>query len=116
MNYISGGELFSLVDEYGCLPEKVVRIYVAEIALAIGRNNFNNSVSATYKIRHIFIQKTHIVYRFSTQRWCSTQRSENNQYFAWWRRPCGDYRLWSGQMVASHRTNEHILWNAPIYR
>ncbi|KAL6255238.1 hypothetical protein P5V15_013576 [Pogonomyrmex californicus] len=35
MNYVSGGELFSLVDEYGCLPEKVVRIYVAEIALAI---------------------------------------------------------------------------------
>lgn len=45
MNYISGGELFSLVDEYGCLPEKVVRIYVAEIALAIGKNNFNNFLS-----------------------------------------------------------------------
>jgi len=42
MHYISGGELFSLVDEYGCLPEKVVRIYIAEIALAIGKNNFNN--------------------------------------------------------------------------
>ncbi|XP_029167730.1 serine/threonine-protein kinase S6KL [Nylanderia fulva] len=35
MDYISGGELFSLVDEYGCLPEEIVRIYVAEIALAI---------------------------------------------------------------------------------
>lgn len=34
-----GGELFSLVEEYGCLPEKVVRIYVAEIALALGNNN-----------------------------------------------------------------------------
>lgn len=33
--YISGGELFSLVEEYGCLSEDVVRIYVAEIALAI---------------------------------------------------------------------------------
>lgn len=42
MDYISGGELFSLVDEYGCLPEDVVRIYVAEIALAIGKNNFND--------------------------------------------------------------------------
>ncbi|XP_029670490.1 serine/threonine-protein kinase S6KL-like [Formica exsecta] len=35
MDYISGGELFSLVDEFGCLPEEVVRIYVAEIALAV---------------------------------------------------------------------------------
>ncbi|XP_072764773.1 serine/threonine-protein kinase S6KL isoform X1 [Anoplolepis gracilipes] len=35
MDYISGGELLSLVDEFGCLPEEVVRIYVAEIALAI---------------------------------------------------------------------------------
>lgn len=34
-DFIGGGELFSLVEEFGCLPENVVRIYVAEIALAI---------------------------------------------------------------------------------
>ncbi|XP_014484139.1 PREDICTED: serine/threonine-protein kinase S6KL isoform X1 [Dinoponera quadriceps] len=34
-DYIPGGELYSLVEEYGCLPENVVRIYVAEVALAI---------------------------------------------------------------------------------
>lgn len=44
-DYIPGGELFSLVEEYGCLSENVVRIYVAEIALAIGKNNFNNFLS-----------------------------------------------------------------------
>ncbi|KAK0160713.1 hypothetical protein PV328_008094 [Microctonus aethiopoides] len=33
--YVGGGELFYLVDEYKKLPEEVVRIYVAEIALAI---------------------------------------------------------------------------------
>jgi serine/threonine protein kinase len=43
MDYISGGELHSLVDGYGCLPEEVVRIYVAEIALAIGKLCFNIS-------------------------------------------------------------------------
>jgi len=59
MNYISGGELFSLVDEYGCLPEKVVRIYVAEIALAIGRNNFNSS--ATYKIQRIYTKNAYCI-------------------------------------------------------
>lgn len=34
-DFVGGGELFSLVEEFGCLPENVVRIYVAEIALAI---------------------------------------------------------------------------------
>lgn len=48
MDYISRGELFSLVDEYGCLPEEVVRIYVAEIALAIGKNNFNDTLLLMY--------------------------------------------------------------------
>ncbi|XP_063983667.1 serine/threonine-protein kinase S6KL [Diachasmimorpha longicaudata] len=33
--FVGGGELFELVDEHITLPEKVVRIYVAEIALAI---------------------------------------------------------------------------------
>ncbi|CAK9812172.1 Serine/threonine-protein kinase S6KL [Anthophora quadrimaculata] len=34
-DYIGGGELFSLVKQYGSLPENVVRIYVAEVALAL---------------------------------------------------------------------------------
>ncbi|XP_034182384.1 ribosomal protein S6 kinase like [Osmia lignaria lignaria] len=34
-DYINGGELFSLIEQHGSLPENVVRIYVAEIALAI---------------------------------------------------------------------------------
>jgi serine/threonine protein kinase len=35
--FIGGGELFSLVEEYGCLSEDVVRIYIGEIALALGK-------------------------------------------------------------------------------
>ncbi|XP_076182896.1 ribosomal protein S6 kinase like isoform X3 [Ptiloglossa arizonensis] len=34
-DYIGGGELFSLIEQCGCLPENVVKIYVAEVALAI---------------------------------------------------------------------------------
>ncbi|XP_031840728.1 ribosomal protein S6 kinase like isoform X2 [Nomia melanderi] len=34
-DYVGGGELYSLIEECGSLPENVVRIYVAEIALAI---------------------------------------------------------------------------------
>ncbi|XP_023316892.1 serine/threonine-protein kinase S6KL isoform X4 [Trichogramma pretiosum] len=33
--FINGGELFSLVEEYGSLSEEIVRIYVAEVALAL---------------------------------------------------------------------------------
>ncbi|XP_033222620.1 serine/threonine-protein kinase S6KL [Belonocnema kinseyi] len=33
--FVGCGELFSLIEEYGSLPENVVRIYVGEIALAI---------------------------------------------------------------------------------
>lgn len=40
-DFVGGGELFSLVEEFGCLPENVVRIYVAEIALAIGKQILN---------------------------------------------------------------------------
>ncbi|KAK9297797.1 hypothetical protein QLX08_008639 [Tetragonisca angustula] len=34
-DYIGGGELFSLIEQCGFLPENIVRIYVAEVALAI---------------------------------------------------------------------------------
>ncbi|XP_046484315.1 serine/threonine-protein kinase S6KL isoform X1 [Neodiprion pinetum] len=34
-DYVSGGELFTLVEGYGNLPEDAVRILVAEVALAI---------------------------------------------------------------------------------
>jgi len=60
MDYISGGELHSLVDRYGCLPEEVVRIYVAEIALAIGKLYFNISLLRfdvyrfIYKCTHVY--------------------------------------------------------------
>ncbi|PSN35292.1 Serine/threonine-protein kinase S6KL [Blattella germanica] len=34
--YVPGGELLELCQKYGLLPEEVVKIYVAEIALALG--------------------------------------------------------------------------------
>lgn len=59
--------MFSLVEEHGCLPENVVRIYVAEIALAIGKtsNNFKHFLcreremcdvrSGMYKLVHVCV-------------------------------------------------------------
>lgn len=34
--YKSGGELLHLIEKYGPLSEEIARIYVAEIAVAIG--------------------------------------------------------------------------------
>lgn len=34
---MNGGELLELCQSYGLLPEELVRIYVAEISLAIGK-------------------------------------------------------------------------------
>lgn len=34
---MNGGELLGLCQSYGVLPEELVRIYVAEISLAIGK-------------------------------------------------------------------------------
>jgi hypothetical protein len=35
-DFVTGGELLELCQCYGLLPEELVRIYVAEISLAIG--------------------------------------------------------------------------------
>lgn len=36
-NYVPGGELLQLCQEYGALPEELVRLYIAEIAFALGK-------------------------------------------------------------------------------
>lgn len=38
--YIPGGELFTLLDKYEKLPEELVKIFIAEIAVAIGKLSF----------------------------------------------------------------------------
>lgn len=35
--YIPGGELLALLDKFGKLPEEIVKIFVAEIAIALGK-------------------------------------------------------------------------------
>jgi hypothetical protein len=36
-DFVTGGELLELCQNYGLLPEELVRIYVAEISFAIGK-------------------------------------------------------------------------------
>lgn len=35
--YIPGGELLALLEKYKKLPEELVKIFIAEIAVAIGK-------------------------------------------------------------------------------
>lgn len=35
-NFVDGGDLFNLMEKYGALPEDIVRLYVAELASALG--------------------------------------------------------------------------------
>ena len=35
--YLDGGDLFTLCERYGILPEELCKLYVAELALALGK-------------------------------------------------------------------------------
>lgn len=41
--YVSGGELLKLVQDHGPLKARVIQIYLAEIAIALGKQNFSYS-------------------------------------------------------------------------
>ncbi|XP_076675154.1 ribosomal protein S6 kinase like isoform X2 [Andrena cerasifolii] len=77
-DYMSGGELYSLVDECGTLPEDVVRIYVAEIALAIDFLHNAGVVHRDIKATNILLDSEGhaVVIDFGFAKWLSrTQRT-----------------------------------------
>ncbi|KAK2583135.1 hypothetical protein KPH14_009159 [Odynerus spinipes] len=77
-DYMSGGELFSLVEEYGCLPEEVVRIYVAEVALAIDFLHNAGVVHRDLKATNILLdEEGHaVIIDFGLSKWLHrTQRT-----------------------------------------
>ncbi|KAL2731096.1 serine/threonine-protein kinase S6KL isoform X1 [Vespula squamosa] len=77
-DYMCGGELFSLVEEYGCLPEEVVRIYVAEVALAIDFLHNAGVVHRDLKATNILLdEEGHaVIIDFGLSKWLHrTQRT-----------------------------------------
>lgn len=56
--YIPGGELLALLDRYGKLPLDLVKIFVAEIAIAIGENHAYFDISYLEKKTCKVIPKT----------------------------------------------------------
>ncbi|XP_015434378.1 PREDICTED: serine/threonine-protein kinase S6KL [Dufourea novaeangliae] len=77
-DYVGGGELFSLIEECGCLPENVVKIYVAEIALAIDFLHNAGVVHRDIKATNVLLdEKGHaVIIDFGLAKWLNhTERT-----------------------------------------
>ncbi|XP_011691247.1 PREDICTED: RAC family serine/threonine-protein kinase homolog isoform X1 [Wasmannia auropunctata] len=104
MNYISGGELFSLVDVYGCLPEKVVRIYVAEIALAIDFLHNVGVVHRDLKTTNILLdEEGHaVIIDFGLAKWL--HRTERTNTF------CGTPQYMAPEILKKEYYGQEVDW------
>jgi len=104
MNYISRGELFSLVNEYGCLPEKVVRIYVAEIALAIDFLHNAGVVHRDLKTTNILLDKDGhaVIIDFGLAKWL--HRTERTNTF------CGTPQYMAPEILKKEYYGQEVDW------
>ncbi|XP_071566693.1 LOW QUALITY PROTEIN: serine/threonine-protein kinase S6KL [Temnothorax nylanderi] len=104
MNYISGGELFSLVNEYGCLPEKVVRIYVAEIALAIDFLHNAGVVHRDLKTTNILLDEYGhaVIIDFGLAKWL--HRTERTNTF------CGTPQYMAPEILKKEYYGQEVDW------
>ncbi|XP_012061248.1 PREDICTED: RAC family serine/threonine-protein kinase homolog [Atta cephalotes] len=104
MHYISGGELFSLVDEYGCLPEKVVRIYIAEIALAIDFLHNAGVVHRDLKTTNILLDEDGhaVIIDFGLAKWL--HRTERTNTF------CGTPQYMAPEILKKEHYGQEVDW------
>ena len=106
-DFLVGGELHSLIEDYGCFPEEVVRIYVGEIALAIGKfySQLIRFGFSGFPIESKWLSNC----RFSPQRRNHSQRYQSNERSPglWGSRD--SYRFWSCQMATSDSSDVNFL-------
>ncbi|XP_067203623.1 serine/threonine-protein kinase S6KL isoform X2 [Linepithema humile] len=104
MDYISGGELLSLVDEYGCLPEEVVRIYVAEIALAIDFLHNAGIVHRDLKTTNVLLDENGhaIIIDFGLAKWL--QRTERTNTL------CGTPQYMAPEILRKEYYGQEVDW------
>lgn len=104
MDYISGGELLSLVDEYGCLPEEVVRIYVAEIALAIDFLHNAGIVHRDLKTTNVLLdEEGHaVIIDFGLAKWL--QRTERTNTL------CGTPQYMAPEILRKEYYGQEVDW------
>lgn len=104
MDYISRGELHSLVDDYGCLPEEVVRIYVAEIALAIDFLHNAGIVHRDLKATNILLDENGhaVIIDFGLAKWLP--RNERTSTL------CGTPRYMAPEILRRERYGHEVDW------
>ncbi|XP_032670221.1 serine/threonine-protein kinase S6KL isoform X2 [Odontomachus brunneus] len=102
--YIPGGELFSLIEEYGCLPEDVVRIYVAEIALALDFLHNAGVVHRDIKPTNILLDgEGHaVIIDFGFAKWL--QRTERTNTF------CGTPEYMAPEILRKEYYGQEVDW------
>ncbi|KOX71341.1 Putative serine/threonine-protein kinase F31E3.2 [Melipona quadrifasciata] len=99
-DYIGGGELFSLIEQCGFLPENIVRIYVAEVALAIDFLHNAGVVHRDIKATNVLLdEEGHaVIIDFGLAKWlnhaertntlCGTPEYMGKEYYGqevdWW--------------------------------
>ncbi|KAI4497657.1 hypothetical protein M0802_007197 [Mischocyttarus mexicanus] len=103
-DYMSGGELFSLVEEYGCLPEEVVRIYVTEVALAIDFLHNAGVVHRDLKATNILLdEEGHaVIIDFGLSKWL--HRTQRTNTF------CGTPEYMAPEILKRQSYGQEVDW------
>ncbi|BAM79488.1 similar to serine/threonine protein kinase AKT [Cyanidioschyzon merolae strain 10D] len=55
LEYVSGGDMYNLLERYRCIPEDALRFYVAELALALGHLHARGYVCRDLKVENVLI-------------------------------------------------------------
>ncbi len=55
LEYVSGGDMYNLLERYGCVTEDALRFYVAELALALGHLHARGYVCRDLKVENVLI-------------------------------------------------------------
>ncbi|XP_076755962.1 ribosomal protein S6 kinase like isoform X2 [Xylocopa sonorina] len=103
-DYMSGGELFSLVKQCGPLPENIVRIHVAEVALAIDFLHNAGVVHRDIKATNVLLdEEGHVVIiDFGLAKWLNHSERTNTL--------CGTPEYMAPEIFSKQHYGQEVDW------